>query len=444
MDSNGDIISVSEHSYVPYAYSNTIITSYNEVSVNDNRDISVWKGNYFPSVFYFPISKHLLLRDYRDNNIMLTALDELITTRQVVEALDTIEIIGACSPVGSEEYNLQLALSRCMALRSYLRWKHLAFAERFPIQFNIIGVDRLGYHILKNQKPVLSEKQIWDMLQYAAIRFKMKDGSYIIPGSDKYKPSITPARSIEPEVNNVRDTVFLKCDTVYHVYTTAPTKYIPADVPEKPSTVVQASSTPVHIALKNNLLYDAALLPNLTVEWYMGKQWSLAVEGKWSWWTFDQPIQNQWFHRIQTLGVELRKWVKSPYPLHGHALGVYSTIGNYDIRLFTENEYTKGWLSYLSWSAGLSYAYSVPVARRFNLEFGLAAGYVGGRYYEYDYCMTHEHWAQRIIYNRNYFGPTRVNISLVWLLGAGNNNGKNSYSDRRKVNTNRVTYNKNK
>lgn len=213
------------------------------------------------------------------------------------------------------------------------------------------------------------------------------------------------------------DTVY-KTDTVY--ITT--TQYIHTE--KLPKT-----RAPLYLAIKTNLLYDALLLPNLAVEWYMGKQWSLMLEGNWSWWTFDRPIQNWWYHRIQTGGVELRRWFKSPYPLHGHALGVYSMIGNYDVRFFAEDEYTKGYLSNLSWSAGLSYTYSLPIARKLNLEFGLAIGYVGGRYYKYNYCMTHKHWAQQGVYNRKYIGPTRVGVSLVWLLGAGNDEkSRNSYA----------------
>jgi hypothetical protein len=419
MSSNGNIISVSESRYTNT--NNRISTSYRNISVEDNREISIWKDNHFPSVLYFPIGKHLLIRDYRDNDVMLTALEKLITTRQIVENLDTIEIVGACSPVGGEEYNLTLALSRCMAVRSYLRWKHLQFAESFPIQFNIVGVDRQGYRILKNQKSYLTEKQIWDMLQYAAIRLKMKDGSYIIPGSDR--------QVSEETYNNKRDTVFVKCDTVH----------VPVPVTKgKSVSRGNEESDPIYIALKNNLLYDAVLLPNLTLEWYLGRQWSLAIEGNWSWWTFEHPIQDRWYHRVQSGGMELRKWVKSPYPLQGHAFGIYSMLGNYDIRLFTENEYSKGWLSYLSWSAGLSYAYSVPVSNRFNLEFGLAVGYVGGQYYKYDYCLPHEHWAHRLSYNRHYFGPTRANISLVWLLGTGNKPGKNVYPEQKQSNRNQL------
>ena len=177
---------------------------------------------------------------------------------------------------------------------------------------------------------------------------------------------------------------------------------------------------PLYFVLKNNLLYDAVLLPNLTAELYLGNKWSLAVEGNWSWWLFSKPTENEWFHRIQSAGVELRNWFCSPYPLYGHAVGVYGMIGNYDVRAFTQDENSKGWLSYRSWSAGITYAYSIPVSRRLNLEFGIAFGYVGGQYYEYNYCLVDEWWAQQAVHERHYFGPTRAGISLVWLLGKGN------------------------
>ena len=181
----------------------------------------------------------------------------------------------------------------------------------------------------------------------------------------------------------------------------------------------QTDKEPIYITLKNNLLYDALLLPNLAVEVYLGAQWSLQVNGNWSWWTFNKPVQNKWFYRIQTVGTELRYWFDSPYPLHGQAVGLYNKIGNYDLRLFPTNENSKGWLSDRSWSVGLSYAYSVPISCIFNLEFGLSIGYVGGKYYPYNYCIEHAWWAQQAAKNLHYFGPTQMGVSLVWMVGNG-------------------------
>ena len=190
------------------------------------------------------------------------------------------------------------------------------------------------------------------------------------------------------------------------------------------NTFNQSNRKPAYIALKNNLLYDAAMLPNLAFEVYLGAQWSLELNGNWSWWKFNEPVQNEWYHRIQTVGAELRYWINSPFPLHGHAIGLYGMTGNYDLRLFPKNEDSKGYLSNNSWSAGLSYAYSVPISCYFNMEFGVSLGYVGGKYYPYNYCLEDEWWAQQDEKNRHYFGPTQARVSLVWLIGSGNSRKK--------------------
>jgi len=391
-----------------------------------SHEISIWQNDYYPLENYplaihFPINEYQLTRDYRNNITMLAALDEILTSGHIIENIDTIEILAACSPIGSAAYNHKLSYNRCLSLRWYIKRKHPQVAEKYPIELNYIGIDSLGYSILSQKKAQLSEKEKWDMLQYAAIRLKMNDRSYITSGRQYLKTEEKEQQNIalnnttylKPDTIYIRDTVVVVRDTVLFVST-----------PEQTTPI--SSKRPVFVALKTNLLYDAALLPNLSAEVYLGKKWSLVAEGNWSWWTFDKPMQNQWAHRIQAGGAELRYWVKSPYPLNGHAIGVYSLIGNYDVRMFTKNEDTPGYLSPKSWSAGLSYGYSMPIANRFNLEFGVAFGYVGGEYYKYDYCMRHQQWEKGThdheqVYKSNYFGPTRVGVSLVWLLGTGNN-----------------------
>ena len=394
----------------------------------EDHEISAWQSDYcpldyYPLVLYFPIDEYQLKRNYRGNITTFMALDEMLTSDQIIENIDTIEILGACSPTGSPKYNHKLSYNRCLSLQSHLQREYPEVAKKHPIQLNYIGIDYLGYDILSKKKTHLSEKEKWDMLQYVAIRLKMNDGSYIIPGRRNLEPEVEEEEQqaslgkivyLKPDTVYIRDTIVIVRDTV--LFVTTPEQTSPAS----------SNKRPLFVALKTNLLYDAALLPNLSAEIYLGKKWSLVAEGNLSWWTFKKPIQNQWVHRIQAGGAELRYWVKSPYPLNGHAIGIYSMVGNYDIRMFTKNEDTPGYLSPKSWSAGLSYGYSMPIANRFNLEFGVALGYVGGTYYKYDYCMRHQQWEKGTheheqVYKSNYFGPTRVGISLVWLLGTGNN-----------------------
>ena len=187
------------------------------------------------------------------------------------------------------------------------------------------------------------------------------------------------------------------------------------------NTLDQTYRKPVYFSIKSNLLYDAVLLPNLAAEVYLGAKWSLQVNGNWSWWTFDRPERREWFHRIQSVGAELRYWFDSPYPLHGQAVGFYGSTGNYDLRLFPTNESSKGWQSKRSWSVGLSYAYSVPISCYFNMEFGISVGYLGGKYYPYYYCIEDAWWAKQDAKNRHYFGPTQAGVSLVWMIGSGYN-----------------------
>jgi hypothetical protein len=56
------------------------------------------------------------------------------------------------------------------------------------------------------------------------------------------------------------------------------------------------------------------------------------------------------------------------------------------------------------------------------MDFTLGAGYFGGKYYEYvplDGCYV---W--QCTKKRNWVGPTKLEVSLVWLIGCDNYNKK--------------------
>ncbi len=46
----------------------------------------------------------------------------------------------------------------------------------------------------------------------------------------------------------------------------------------------------------------------------------------------------------------------------------------------------------------------------------------GGKFYEYDPLDGHDVWQSTK--QRHWFGPTKAEISLVWLLGRGNSNNR--------------------
>ena len=75
-----------------------------------------------------------------------------------------------------------------------------------------------------------------------------------------------------------------------------------------------------------------------------------------------------------------------------------------------------------NWFGGIEYGYSLPIARRLNIDFTIVLGYLGGKLLEYEPEDGHYVWqkTKRI----HWFGPTKAEVSLVWLIGCGNFNKK--------------------
>ena len=171
---------------------------------------------------------------------------------------------------------------------------------------------------------------------------------------------------------------------------------------------------PFYMAVKTNMLYDALLVPNIGVEFYVGKNWSVAGNWMYAWWKSDRK-HNYW--RIYGGDVELRRWfgrraVEKPFS--GHHVGLYGQIVTYDFELGGKGYLGDKW----SYGGGVAYGYSLPVGHRFNVDFTLGIGYLGGLYKEYIPLDGHYVW--QTTKKRRWFGPTKAGISLVWLIGRGN------------------------
>ena len=174
----------------------------------------------------------------------------------------------------------------------------------------------------------------------------------------------------------------------------------------------------LYYALKSNLLYDVAMIPNIGVELYLGKNISVVANWQYAWW---HKRSWEWFHRLYGGDLALRYWwgKEAAYkPLTGHHIGLYGQMVTYDFEYGGRGYLADRW----SWAAGLEYGYSLPIASRFNLDFTLGLGYHWGIYDEYLPIDGHSVWQRTS--NRQYIGPTKLEVSLVWLLGRGNYNDK--------------------
>ena len=175
---------------------------------------------------------------------------------------------------------------------------------------------------------------------------------------------------------------------------------------------------PYYLAVKTNMLYDLAIVPNIGVELYLGR--NISVVGNWmyAWWKDDNI---HWYWRTYGGDLAFRYWFgpeTKEKPLQGHHLGLYGQIITYDFELGQRGYLGDRW----TYGAGVEYGYSFPIARRLNLDLNLGLGFLYGEFKEYLPIDGHYVWQSTKL--RQWVGPTKGEISLVWLLGRGNENSK--------------------
>lgn len=164
------------------------------------------------------------------------------------------------------------------------------------------------------------------------------------------------------------------------------------------------------LAIKNNLLYDLALAPNIEIELPIGRRWSLNTEYKCPWWANTDKV---FCYQLLSGGAEVRFWLgnrKKRDRLTGHFFGVYAEGGAYDFQ-FDE---AKGYRGDYYAASGITYGYTHRLARHLAIEFSLGIGYLTTEYRKY---TTYEHdliWTSTGRYH--FMGPTKAKVSLVWLI----------------------------
>ena len=168
------------------------------------------------------------------------------------------------------------------------------------------------------------------------------------------------------------------------------------------------------LALKTNLLFDAALMPNVEIEVPVGKRWSVNGEYAFPWWQFDR---GKYCMQVLMGGLEGRYWLGSRKSredrevLTGHFLGLYAGGGKYDLQWGE-----KGYQGEFFIAAGVSYGWATRIARHLHLEFNIGIGLLRTDYRHYHARDNY----QTLLWQENgkytWLGPTKAKISLVWLL----------------------------
>lgn len=162
-----------------------------------------------------------------------------------------------------------------------------------------------------------------------------------------------------------------------------------------------------------NMLYDAALTPNIGVGLCVTERISILADWMYARWS-NRDKRQYW--RIYGGDIEARYRIgrqKASSPLAGHHVGVYGSMACYD---FQTGRSHSGVLSdKWNYAAGVSYTYSMPIATRLNIDFSLGVGYLWGTYKKQRLIDDCDVWLSTR--KMGWFGPTRAGVSLVWLIG---------------------------
>lgn len=168
-------------------------------------------------------------------------------------------------------------------------------------------------------------------------------------------------------------------------------------------------------AVKANLLYGAwTATPNLAVEVGLNPRATLDVGVGYNPWNLAGSLENN-DKIVHLLGsVEYRYWLCERFNGHFfgiHALGSTFNIGGHELPLLfgkgSKDFRHEGWAA----GAGISYGYHFILSRRWNLEASLGFGYLSLHYDRYE-CAKCDGLVGT--HNRNYFGPTRGGLSLIY------------------------------
>ena len=395
------------------------------------------------TTIYFRPGYSLLELSYRDNAANMKALTQGIQTIKgnPCVQLQHIRILSAASPEGNSALNKRVAKRRGERLRDYLK-------ETLVLPDSIFTVSSAGEDWQGLAALIAKEKTPWRNKALQIIRHTpewITRNGKVVDGRKRQLQNLDGGKAWKYMLDNHFYTLRTGAVVVCEVKTLAAESTPSAaearleqarldsasqqsasqspsspPFPAIPSQVHPESQSPPaasYFALKSNLLYDALLVPNLSLEASIGSGWTLGAGGMFAWWSKDAKHR---YWRIYGGGLEIRKYfgtLSKSKPLQGHHLGIYGDFLTYDFEFGA-----KGYQSKATYAAGIKYGYSHPIANRLNLDFALGIGYLHSNYKTYvprDGCYVYQETKKQ-----KWLGPTQAEISLVWLLGKGNINKK--------------------
>ncbi len=393
---------------------------------------------------HFRQSKTELDTSYMGNGANLLRMSGRLRPKKSTDIplrLSSIRVIGAASPEGSVAINRRLSEQR--AERIFDFFSAYADVPDSIVSFDFIGRDWKGLlESVKTDSEVPYRDETASMLEniVAGLETGTEDSEVNLKRLKGLRGGV-PYRymydRIFPSLRAAR--LYVEYEPAEPMTDTVPAPAMVTDSivePEEiPDTIIDIDLTevpaceacrPFYMGVKTNLLYDALALPSIGAEFYVGKGWSVVGNWTYGWWDTDKRHR---YWRAYGGDLAVRKWFgkrAKEKPLTGHHLGLYAGVVTYDFE-FGGTGYMGGRPGHSLWDrcnfmGGIEYGYSLPIARRLNLDFTLGVGYMGGKVVKY--VPKDGIYVWQSTKQLHWVGPTKLEVSLVWLIGCDNFNRK--------------------
>lgn len=400
----------------------------------------------------FPVGDERLDSTFRHNSSALTSATDLLKSMAIDSCrLLKATISGSASPEGPENLNSRLTLNRARVVKRYL-------AQKANVADSLLRIENEPNCWLRLREVVCNDSMIYnhsrmiaiiDTLADESLSYSLRQAAYkrltLLDGglqmryllNEVYpllRSAVIKFERINPVTDNSNDTVSANFTAEKvgqpgtDITESSDALATPAEVLTETghTGIATSSAKPFYMSVRTNMLYDAALVPNIGADIYLGHNFSLSAMWNYSWWSTNSRHR---FWRTYGGDITLRRWVGSAAkkkPLTGHHIGLYLQASTFDFEVggkgYMGGEPGGSLWDKLNWSAGVEYGFSLPIAKRLNIDFTIAVGYTDCTYHIYrpeDDCYVKESTKHlRAIL------PAKAEVSIVWLLGRGNTNSR--------------------
>lgn len=322
--------------------------------------------------FMVPVIFDINRYDLKPTPLLDEAVDSIGRQRH---NLTCIWIEGSASPEGPQRWNQRLGAYRAEALSDYLIRRTRLDSRLFRTTNRGEDWEALA-RTLENAPDFPNRARILTILSEEPDSEARKRRIRAIDGGETWRRLL---REVFPPLRNARLALVTTLPKVQPIapQLAAPPTVIEASLLQRLPERMPDKCTHWRLAVKTNLLFDAALVANLGVEVSPWPHWSLDIPV----WYSPYSITPTRKLRLLAVQPEIRWWPDEA--MNGHFIGLHAHVAGFNIAINDKGRYQDP--NRALWGVGVSYGYALPLDRKahWGLEFHIGAGFASYRYDAY-------------------------------------------------------------